>query len=147
MSMSILFGNSRSDIPGILMPGSLLKLQGPGLVDKFFFLGHSMKRPRVHVLIEGIRDQAKSDELCIQLLRPGSLDPNMCTSQSMFQRILEVHGLCPSTASIPFVVHTYSVRAFEPLTWVTVTATSEEYCFCQPKSRRSLNTKADWLLA
>ena len=116
---------------GVLAPGVLLQLQGLQLSGKFFFFGHAMKKPKVQVLVKGFPVRLEAGSLCVSILQEGCQEPVLCTSQGMFQEILDT---CRGNVdSIRFVTHSYTVAPFAPLTRVAVTSTSDEHEFVSGK--------------
>ncbi|CAK9029044.1 Uncharacterized protein SCF082_LOCUS18618 [Durusdinium trenchii] len=106
---------------GKLSHGSLIQFQDDGLADQFFFLGSIMKKPRLHILMQGhlqttFVDGMEQQHVCI--LEPSSLKPAFQTSHQVFQKALsKVNGdsASPSVETITFTIHSYTVNPFQPL--------------------------------
>ena len=124
------------------MPGSLIQLQGPGLLDQFYFVGLAMKRPQQHVLVKGFHVEESSTVTKVCILPEGMEAPIMVTSHQMFERILTQKGpQCDSLDEISFIVHEYDLNPFQPLLCVRCTSASAEHCFMS-KKREALRRKS-----
>ena len=115
--------------------------QGQG---QFFFIGPVLKKPQMHVLVQGFpSDMASASEArtLVSILRPGCKQPVCCTSHQAFQQILALSAT-PLCDSISFCIHQYSLNPYLPLTSVTITATSPPKYFQSslPKAVRKTST-------
>lgn len=122
-------------IQGLILPGTLLQLKVDGLAacESFFFVGTAMKKPRLHVLIQGfpISAPAPASE-CVSIVHPDSGRPVMYLSHELFQRLIEMLQQ-PKLATIPFVIHEFQIKAFGPLLFVSITNTSSLHEFVAAK--------------
>ncbi|CAK9005748.1 unnamed protein product [Durusdinium trenchii] len=122
---------------GVLTPGCLIQLQGAGLFDKYFFLALAMKKPILHVLLQG----AASGPNEVRILDSLSGQPALVTSHQMFQQVVSLHSLTgQSRPTIPFVVHTYSVRGLQKLDSVRMESTTDGLEFLSVRSKAKKST-------
>lgn len=107
--------------------GSLFRLQLPAPHNLFFFVGTAVKKPQVHVLIQGFPGfpSADADVDKVSILDPTSRQPAFCLSQQMFQSVLASDGL-NDLKTIGFAVHEYKVNPFEPLHTVILTGAASK---------------------
>ena len=123
-------------LPGKLELGSLFQLQGPGLSDKYYFMGMIMKKPRLHVLVQGFLQPSGEDgQRQVSILEPVSGQVTCQTSHQMFQRILadlsktKTRIEMQNLKSISCVVHSYSLCSLGPLLTVTLTKPRKSHKF------------------
>lgn len=107
-----------------------------------------MKKPKLQVLVRGFQVASVSDSdpssspMFVSILDQDCSVPTFATSQTMFQNILQdTGGSAGSLDSIPFVIHTYTVASFEPLTKVRIIATSDRHMFLSSKARKEPKPK------
>lgn len=112
-------------LAGTVSPGGLLRFTGPAAKQWFFFLGPSLKKPILQVLIQGFVEAESNEGTEIHLLSPTSGEPHICTSQQFFQSILEAAGSIPPN-SIPFRVCKYLVRPYLPAVSVLLLEVGEQ---------------------
>lgn len=99
-------------LSGVLLPGCLIQLQAVGLLDEYYFIAVAMRKPHLHVLVRG--HPCSSTE--ISILESDSGQPAVLTSHQLFERVLSITGVEETgLVSIPFVIHTYSVKPFQNL--------------------------------
>lgn len=107
--------------PGTLASGALVKFTIPGPKTKFYFIGPVLKKPIVHVLVEGF--PCEDDR--VSVLCPSTSWPHFVTSQQFFQQALEeAPGPLPVSA-IPFEVLSFQAGLYEQLVEVKLIMTSE----------------------
>ena len=121
-------------IQGVVSFGSLIQVQGPGLIDKFYFIAYAMKKPQLQVLAEGFRCSdsiAGPDEIVVGILDPRSEQPRFGTSSQVFHQLmsdlkLAAHEVLPK---LSFLVHDFRVCPFSPLLKVRAFRASGPYPF------------------
>lgn len=129
----------------MLCAGTLIQLQGPSLLDKFFFMGLLMKKPRMHVMIRAfLVDPNETGNLRVTIVEPISKKPVFVTSHQVFRDVLD--RINPNSEqeafeSVSFVIHSYTVNAFEPLHTVSLTEASDSYQFKRQKQMPTKQTR------
>ena len=96
-----------------------------------------MKKPQMHILIEGFQSTGHAGEAAtVTISQPSSRSPIFHTSHQVFHDVLTRH---PALELLPFVVHSYRVNAFTSLQTVCLTDVSGRYQFslksCKPKAK------------
>lgn len=105
-------------------------MQAPGLRNQYFFLAALLKKPRLHVLLQGF-EVAESDEV-ISILDPNTGAPSACTSHQAFQRMISLvsaESSAPLPQQLGFVQHKYELNPFTPLTQVRKVQCVDGLCF------------------
>lgn len=96
-----------------------------------------MKKPILHVLLQG----AASGPNEVRILDSLSGQPALVTSHQMFQQVVSLHSLTgQSRPTIPFVVHTYSVRGLQKLDSVRMESTTDGLEFLSVRSKAKKST-------
>eukprot|EP00435_Cladocopium_sp_Y103_P060325 s45_g22.t1 len=93
---------------GTISAGDLVQFTTPGQ-KHFFFIGPSLKKPMVQVLVKAfVSSVAAHPPQDVDILCPESREPQLLTTQQFFQSVLEASGRIPLNA-IPFRICKYDV--------------------------------------
>lgn len=107
--------------PGTLASGTLIKFTIPGPKTQYYFIGPVLKKPIVHVLVQGFPCQ---DDM-VSVLCPSTSRPHFSASQQFFQKALEeAPGRLPVSA-IPFEVLSFQAALRQQLVAVKLIMTPE----------------------
>ena len=87
----------------------------PGPENVYYFMGPALKKPIVHVFLQGFLDSPTT----ISLLNAGASFPQVCTSQQFFQQVLERAGVVP-VGAIPFRIVDFQASLHQQLVSVNL---------------------------
>lgn len=129
-----------------MQPGSLVLFPSAGSIDaSYYFIGPALKKPIIHVLVKGIfvpsGTEGQLPQIRLPLVDLDSVSKNqtICTSQQVFQELLECGGPLPaSVLAVKLCQYTLSVHQMQSLCVSLVEVADEpvEVTAAAPKKRK-----------